>query len=189
MATVLSAFSLLRSWSSPRKASLVVIDGPATAHPPQGQGSLARSPMPIVRPAGAILSSPALGVRFCRLHSKSSKRRRRTPLSPRLPCVTTCLPVSVCSLASVPRLCRVPCPRELILISPRAPSLSEDRATAKLLSTAGGREKIHVVLLHARPRAGESGQESGNRNTAERLEHLCGLAISEMFARYRCLLL
>ena len=113
-------------------------------------------------------------------------RRRRRPDSLRL---ALNVPPRVCSLASVPRLCRVPCPREFILISPRAPSLSEDRATAKLLSTAGGREKIHVVLLHARPRAGESGQESGNRNTAECLEHLCGLAISEMFARYRCLLL
>ena len=43
--------------------------------------------------------------------SSGSPRRRRTPPSPRLPCVTTCLPVFVAWLAFVPRLCRVPCPR------------------------------------------------------------------------------
>ena len=33
--------------------------------PPRGQGSLARSPMPIVRPAGCALSSPALTRMVC----------------------------------------------------------------------------------------------------------------------------
>ena len=44
-----------------------------------------------------------------------SPRRRRTPPSPRLPCVKLHVPPRLCSLAFVPRLCRVRVP-EFILI-------------------------------------------------------------------------
>ena len=105
---------------------LTVRRGQAAVLPDEGQGAqqaleaAARGRGELVDVVVAIAAGPAhvcqsrcSSRRRMRLRpSSGSPRRRRTPPSPRLPCVTTCLPVFVAwRLCPVSRLCRVPCPR------------------------------------------------------------------------------